>query len=99
MSSERKVDQDQSSVERCNLRGIIDRRKAEVAIQGENKARIILSDAEAHFDSRDWEQGKSEFALYECQQQLESERRELFEASQWADQAQRERINSCGELE
>ena len=37
----------------------------------------------------------------ETHQQLESQRRELLQAIQWADQAQRERerINLCGELE
>ena len=30
---------------------------------------------------------------------LNLKKRELLQASQWADQAQRERINLCGELE
>ena len=46
-----------------------------------------------------WELRKSEFALCETRQQHESQRRELLQASQWADQAQRERMNLCGELE
>ena len=35
----------------------------------------------------------------ETHQQLDSQRGELLQASQLADQAQRERINLCGELE
>ena len=35
---------------------------------------------------------KSECALVESQRELESQRRQVLEASQWADQAQRERI-------
>ena len=97
--SERKVGQDPTSVERCNLRGILDRRKAEIAIKGENEARRRLSDAEAHFQSRDWERRKSGFPLYEGQQQLESQKMELLAASQWVDQTPGERIHWCGELE
>ena len=92
------VDQDQSSVERSNLREILER-KAEIANQAAKEARRRLSDAEAHLDSRDWERRKSELVLYESQQQLESQKGESPQASQWADQAQRERVNLCGELE
>ena len=53
------VDQDQSSVERSNLREFLER-NAEVAIHGENEARRRLSDAEAHLESRQWERRKSE---------------------------------------
>ena len=52
-----------------------------------------MSDAEAHRESRDWEQRKSEFAKHESHQQLESQKKEFIQAGQWADQAQRERIN------
>ena len=58
-----------------------------------------LSDAEAHLESTDWEQRKSEFALYDSQQQLEYQKEELLLASQWADQAQKGRIDLCRELE
>ena len=33
------------------------------------------------------------------QRELESQRQQLLQASQWADHAQRERINLCGEVE
>ena len=36
---------------------------------------------------------------YESHQELESQRLQLHQANQWADQAQREEINLCVELE
>ena len=42
------------------------------------------------------ERGNSEYALFESQRELESQRRQLLKANQWADQAQRERIHLCG---
>ena len=53
---------------------------------------------------RTWKQEKrekrsSDMALFETNRELESQRLELYQGHQWADQAQRERINSCGELE
>ena len=41
----------------------------------------------------------SEHASTETQRELESQRQQLLEANQWADQAQRERIQVCSELE
>ena len=38
---------------------------------------------------RNWEERKSDIALYETHQELESQRLELQQANQWADQAQR----------
>ena len=37
--------------------------------------------------------------LDETSRELESQRLELHQANQWADQAQREKSNLCGELE
>ena len=45
------------------------------------------------------ERRNSEKALIESQRELESQRRQFLEANQWVDQAQRERIHLCGELE
>ena len=45
------------------------------------------------------ERRNSEYALFESQQEIESQRRQLLKANQWAEQAQRERIHLCGELE
>ena len=49
---------------------------------------------------RNWEQRCSDTALYETDRELESQRLELYQANQWADQdqAQREKIHLCGEL-
>ena len=48
---------------------------------------------------QNWERRNSEYALIESQRELESPRRQLLKANQWADQAQRERIHLCSELE
>ena len=45
------------------------------------------------------ERRNSEYALVETQRELESQRQQLLEANQWADQAQRERRHLCIELE
>ena len=45
------------------------------------------------------ERRNSEYALFESQRELESQRLQLLEANQWADQAQRERIHLCSEVE
>ena len=42
---------------------------------------------------------KSDIALYETKQEIESQRLQLQQAKPWADQAQREKISLCGELE
>ena len=45
------------------------------------------------------ERRNSEYALIESQRELESQRRQLLEASQGTEQAQREGIHLCDELE
>ena len=45
------------------------------------------------------ERRNSEYALIESQRELESQRRQLLEANQWAAQAERERIHLCSEME
>ena len=93
------VDRIPTSANRPGVRKYFER-IAEIAIQGESEGRRRLSDADAHLESREWEEReKPEFALYETHQQLESQKKELLQASQWADQAQRERMNLCGETE
>ena len=49
-------------------------------------------------DIRNWEHRNFDIAFFEINRELESERLELYQANQWADQAQREKINLCGEL-
>ena len=58
-----------------------------------------LSAAEAERNIRNWTQTSSDMALSEINRELESQRLELYQANQWADQAQREKISLCGELE
>ena len=74
-------------------------RQAHTAILGENAAQRKLTEAESDMEIKAWERRNSEFALYESQRELESQRHQLRQASQWAGQAQRERISWCGELE
>ena len=44
------------------------------------------------------ERRNSEYALFESQRELESQRLQLLEDNQWAEQAQRERTHLCVEL-
>ena len=50
-------------------------------------------------DKRNWEQIYAGIALHETNRELESQRLELYQANQWADQGQRERVYLFGELE
>ena len=74
-------------------------RQAHTAILGENAAQRKLTEAESDMEIKVWERRNSEFVLYESQRELASQRHQLRQASQWPDQAQRERISLCGELE
>ena len=58
-----------------------------------------LSESEADMDFLNWEQRNSDNALCETNRELESQRLELYQANQWADQAQRGKINLFGEME
>ena len=49
-----------------------------------------LSEAAAEMDIRNWEQ-EMLILLFETNRELESQRLELFQANQWADQAQSEK--------
>ena len=66
--------------------------KADLADQGASAPHRNLSEAEADMNMRNWEQRNSDIALYETN-------RELYQTNLWADQAQRAKINLCGELE
>ena len=48
---------------------------------------------------RNWAKRNSDIAHYEINLELESQRLHVQHANQWADQAQREKISFCGELE
>ena len=48
---------------------------------------------------RNWEKRNSDIAYYQINLELESQRLQVQQAIQWADQAQREKVSLCGELE
>ena len=87
----------QTLKDRQNLHKLLER-KAELVVRREKSAQKRLSEAEADMEIRSWEKTNSDIALYETHQELESQRLQLQQANQWADQ-QREKINLCGELE
>ena len=58
-----------------------------------------LYEAEAEVEARNWEKRKSDIALQEINQEFKTQRVQLHQASRWADQAQRDKISLCGELQ
>ena len=93
--SDRDLESVRTLSERKDLHVYIEQ-KADLAVQQECAALRRLSDAEADMETRKWEKTSSDLALYETNRELESRRLELYQAHQWADQAQRERINLYG---
>ena len=74
-------------------------RRAQQAILGENSVQRKLHLNEYNMEIQKLERRNSENALIESRRELESQRVQLLEANQWADQAQRERMHLCSELE
>ena len=72
--------------------------ESERALQGECAAQGKLSEAQVEMDRKSRERRNSDFALYETNQQLESQRLKFYQANQWADQAQNENSRLFGEL-
>ena len=58
-----------------------------------------LYEAEAEVDMRNWSRRNSDFAFLEINQEFESQRFQLHQASRWADQAQRDKISMYVESE
>ena len=85
-------------LERKNVHVYLEQ-KAGSAVQGECAAQKNIWGWSTNWTKRNWEQRCSDIALYETDRELASQRLELCQASQWADQAQREKINLCGGLE
>ena len=54
---------------------------------------------EAEIEARNWEKRHSEIAFREINQEFESQRFQLHQASRWADLAQRDKITLYGELD
>ena len=74
-------------------------RRAQQAIIGENSIQRNFYLNEYKMELQKLERRNSEYALFESQRELESQRRQLLKTNEWADQAQRERIHLCSELE
>ena len=77
----------------------IPERKAEVAVRREKLAQRRLYEAEANVEVKHWEKRNSDIALYEIKQEFESQRSQVQQANQWADQAQRDKLSLYRELE
>ena len=73
-------------------------RRAQQAITGENPIQRTPYLIEHKTETQNSERRNSEYALFESQRELESQRRQLLKANQWADQAQRERVHLCSRL-
>ena len=58
-----------------------------------------LYEAEAEVEGRNWKKRNSDIALRDINQEFDSQRFQLHQASRWADQAQRDKISVYGELE
>ena len=92
----RKRDRDTNVVhslrDRENLQKILER-KVDSAFRGEREAQQKLYHSETEVEARNWEKRNSDFACQEINQQCESPRFQLHQASRWADQAQRDKIS------
>ena len=58
-----------------------------------------LHEAEAEVETTNWEKRNSDIGFQEINQEFESQRFQLHQASRWADQAQRDKNSLYGELE
>ena len=82
--------------DRPNLHKILER-KAELAVRREKLAQQRLCEAEADVEVKHWEKRNWDIALCEINQEFEPQRLQLRQASQSADQAQRDKISLYGE--
>ena len=73
-------------------------RRAQQAILGENSDQRRLYLTQYNMEIQNLERRNSEHARFESQRELESQRRHLLKANQWADQAQRESIHLWSRL-
>ena len=65
----------------------------------ERVAQQKLYEAEAEVEAKNWAKRNFGIAFREINQEFESQRFQLHQASRWADQAQRDKISLYGELE
>ena len=69
-------------------------------MRGGKLAQQRLYEAEADVEVKHWERRNSDLALYEINQEFPSQRFQLQQADQWADQAQRDFFKSLyGDLD
>ena len=69
-----------------NLHKLLER-KVDLAVRGERLAQHKLYEAEAEVEARGWEKRNCDIARPEINQEFESQRFQLHQASPWADQA------------
>ena len=62
-----------ANIKRQNLHKILER-KAELAVRGEKLAQLRLYEAEADMEVKHWEKRNSDIALYDINQEFESQR-------------------------
>ena len=72
--------------DRDNLQKILER-KVDLAIQGEKEDQQKLCLAEAKMEAKSWEKRILGHAFQETNQEFESQRFQVHQGSQWADQA------------
>ena len=84
--------------DRENLHKIFER-KVDLAVRGERMVQQKFHEAEAEVEARNWEKRNSDTAFEKINQEFESQRFQLHQASRWADQAQRDKTSLYGELE
>ena len=74
--------------DRDDLQKILER-KIDLVIQGEKEDQQKLYLAEAEMEAKSWEKRNMDQSFQDINQELESQRFRLNQASQWAGQAQR----------
>ena len=89
-----KGDEDQNVVQtlkdRQNLHQFLER-KAELTVRGEKLVQQRFYEAVADLEVKHWEKRNSDVALHEIIQEFESQRLQLQQPNQWADQAHRDK--------
>ena len=80
-----------------NLQKILERKVDSAQFERERVAQQKLYEAEAEVEARNWEKRNSDIAFRENNQEFESQRFQLHQASRWADQAQRDKISLYGD--
>ena len=74
-------------------------RRTQQAIDGENSVRRKLYSTEYNMEIQKLDRRNSEYASFESQRELGSQKQQFLMVNQWSDQAQRERIHLCSDLE